>query len=113
MKITIDTTFSPHRVEIEGDCSIGELIEFLSKYYPDFTWKDVRIVGKIGTWTGTGVTTPYLQSPNPWINPGTTPWKIGDFPGTSITYCSDNNNFMNSNGDIVNVTSLINEKGKS
>ena len=43
MKITIDTDHTPHRIEVKGSASLGELIEFLSKYYPDFTWKDVRI----------------------------------------------------------------------
>ena len=43
MKITIDTDKTPHQIKIEGTASLGELIEFLSKYYPDFTWKDVRI----------------------------------------------------------------------
>jgi len=43
MKITIDTDHTPHRIEVKGSTSLGELIEFLSKYYPDFTWKDVRI----------------------------------------------------------------------
>lgn len=119
MKITIDTTFKPHRVEIEGDCTIGELIEFLSKYYPDFTWKDVRIGGKINL-GGTGyqgyrggTTSPHIQpfttQPWPTIGGGTNDiWTIGDFPGPTITYASDSNSFTNSAGETVQVSNLLN-----
>lgn len=43
MKITIDTNTTPHTIEVHGKSTLGELIEFLSKYYPDFTWKDVAV----------------------------------------------------------------------
>ena len=121
MKITIDTTFKPHRVEIEGDCTIGELIEFLSKYYPDFTWKDVKIGGKyvvnLGGYHGTSST--------PWTQPGITqPWPgstiIGQggtfttagntFSGLANTliYSSETGTFTNSAGDPIQVGNLSN-----
>lgn len=109
MKVTIDTNFTPHRVEIDGDCTIGELIEFLSKYYGDFTWKDVKIAGTKyvynGLTTGLGtITTPNIQT---WPGTGGNPYTIGTpFPGSTITYCSDNNTFTNSVGDTVQVNSL-------
>lgn len=101
MKITIDTSSTPHRVEIEGDCTIGELIEFLSKYYGDFTWRDVRISARGYTINvprtqpfipltnpGTGVW-PTIGSPQPWVTDS--PFRIGDFPGTTLIYQSDTN----------------------
>lgn len=124
MKITIDTTFKPHRVEIEGDCTIGELVEFLSKYYPDFTWKDVRIGGKhtisLGGYAGTTTT--------PWIQPHTTqPWPPSTIIGQGgtfttagptgtmgpqgintnlIMYSSETGNFTNAEGNPIQVGNL-------
>jgi hypothetical protein len=46
MKITINTDTSPHTIEVHGKATLGELIAFLSQYYPDFTWKDVAIGDK-------------------------------------------------------------------
>jgi len=57
MKITIDTSYIPHRIEVNDDCSLGEITEFLSRYYPDFTWKDVRMGPKPYYATTTGTST--------------------------------------------------------
>lgn len=109
MKITINTNTKPHTVEIEGSCTIGELTDFLSKYYGDFTWRDIQISGK-----SMGINIPWVQpttqpftSPA-WPNQGgtTTPWRIGDFPGSTITYCSDTNSFTTATGTTIQVNSL-------
>lgn len=68
MKITIDTDQTPHRIEVKGQTTLGELIEFLSKYYPDFTWKDLRLgdgtMFNLGDW-GKQTYTPH--QPSPWV----------------------------------------------
>lgn len=46
MRITIDTGYtstSKPIIKIEGNYTLDELIKFLSKIYPDFTWKDIEI----------------------------------------------------------------------
>lgn len=101
MKITIDTSFKT--VEVEGQCTMGELIEFLSKYYPDFSWKDLRISSKIQTYTGyTGTT--LLGHSGTYTGTGTTgtmgpigiQGQAGISQGPFITFCSDTNTISNS-----------------
>jgi len=41
MKVLIDT--NNKSIEIHGICTIGELTDFLSKFYPDFTWRELTI----------------------------------------------------------------------
>jgi hypothetical protein len=50
MRITIDTGYastSKPIIKIEGSYTIDELIKFLSKIYPDFTWKDLEITDEL------------------------------------------------------------------
>lgn len=52
MRITIDTGYdvkSKPIIKIEGSYTIDELIKFLSKIYPDFTWKDFEITDTLPT----------------------------------------------------------------
>lgn len=113
MRITIDTSIAPHRIEIEGDCTIGELTDFLSKYYPDFAWRDIKIGGKQYT-INLPQTRPWVQpltNPNPWIGgPLSPPQPYTGDPftgGPSIVYCSDTNSFTNAvTGDPVTFTGL-------
>ena len=123
MKITIDTTYTPHSITVEDGCTLGELTSFLSKYYPDFAWKDIRIVSKIvygnqwgttgsGTYsTLVGTTGPIgaVGVPGPSGHTTTQPWAVGNFPGSSITYCSDTG-FTNAAGNNVVLTSLFEAK---
>jgi hypothetical protein len=93
MRITIDTGLHPgdkHHIKVEGEYTMDELIKFLSRYYPDFTWKDVVICQELpavarGLWSQIKDTSrqPYNPTPiQPW---GSVPY-IGDvITGTGST----------------------------
>lgn len=70
MKITIDTDQTPNRIEVKGSASLGELIEFLSRYYPDFTWRDIKIgdgtMFNLQNWTDAMTRQQFVPGNTPW-----------------------------------------------
>jgi hypothetical protein len=91
MRITIDTGYFPsekHKIKVHGTYTMDELIKFLSKFYPDFTWKDLEITDQLPeqskglwdqihkastpTWPSSGSGTPYTGNPITYTGTGIT-----------------------------------------
>jgi len=104
MRITIDTgpfpdDYKSHVIKVHGHYTMDELIKFLSRYYPDFTWKDVQICEElpkynrgiwdqinkapIQSWPGTGV--PYTGNPITYTGTGITGSGTSHSAGSTLT----------------------------
>ncbi len=73
MRFEIDTDLKT--VKIHGQCSIDELINTLMRMFPDFSWKDWKLIETYNEWAPRQpYVPPYVQPFNqPYIGPSTNP----------------------------------------